>query len=139
MSLYSLKGTSGPVVNKSWTLDDRTLIGSGQDCAIRIENEAIADAHAVVEIDDGRISLSLLYDGGELYVNGQATKALDLASGDEIRIGNCRWMLQAPGLKPQKVLTNEAVRRRAPLWPWLVVGIISVLAALAWWLGYLPF
>jgi hypothetical protein len=88
---------------------------------------------------DGRISLRLLEDGGELYVNGQAIQAEDLASGDEIRIGNCRWMLQAPGLKPRKVLTDDAVRRRASLWPWLVVGILSALALLAWRLGYFPF
>ena len=139
MSLYRLKGTSGPVLNQSWVLQERTVIGSGADCDIQVGSEAIAARHAVLQLGDGRINLSLLQEGGELHVNGEAIRAGDLASGDEIRIGNCRWMLQAPGLKPQKVLTDEAIRRPVRLWPWLAVGILSALALLAWRLGYISF
>jgi predicted component of type VI protein secretion system len=139
MNIYRLKGTSGSVINQSWTLAERNVVGSGSECEIRIESDAFASAHAVVEIRDGRIIVRRLEDGGEVLVNGESIHEKGLDSGDEIRIGNCRWMLQAPGLKPEKVLTEEAVRRRSSFLPWMIVGILSALALLAWKLGYLPF
>ena len=62
-----------------------------------------------------------------------------LASGDEIRIGNCRWVLQAPGLRPEKVLTAEAVKPQRSYLPWLVVGGLLAAAAASWYLGLLSF
>jgi hypothetical protein len=66
-----------------------------------------------------------------------------LNSGDEIRLGACRWVLQAPGLRPEKVLTEQAVKQRSRLMPWLLVGALlaaaAVAATLAWQRGLLPF
>ena len=46
------------------------------------------------------------------YYIGQDERSAALASGDEIRVGACRFVLQAPGLKPRRVLTQEAVEPR---------------------------
>ena len=43
-----------------------------------------------------------LANAAETLLNGEVVEQASLASGDEIRIGNCRWVLQAPGLRPQK-------------------------------------
>lgn len=139
MSTFRLKGTSGPVINQAWTLEDRTLIGRSDDCEIRIDGKAVAPRHAAVTVEGGKVVLRLLETGGELHLNGQAVEEAALVSGDEIRIGDCRWLLQAPGLKPEKVLTEQALRRRVNLLPWLVAGTLSALALLAWRLGWLPF
>ena len=139
MSLYRLKGTSGPAISQAWSLEAHAVIGSEDGCEIRIDSETIAPRHAELNIADGEITLRLLEEGGEVHLNGESVRTARLASGDEIRIGGCRWLLQAPGLKPERVLTGEAVRRKAKLWPWLVAGGLSALALLAWRLGYIPF
>ena len=70
-------------------------------------------------------------------VNGEAVREASLSSGDEIQIGVCRWLLQAPGLKPQRVLTEVAVRPQRALWPWLLVIAAGGLAAVAWQYGWI--
>ncbi len=139
MSLFRLKGTSGPVINESWKLGERAVIGSDEKCDVRVESESVAPRHAELEVHGGQVMLRLLAEGGALHLNGQAVTETPLVSGDEIRIGPCRWLLQAPGLRPERVLTEEAVRHRVRLIPWLIVGGLSALALLAWRLGYLPF
>jgi hypothetical protein len=139
MSLFRLKGASGPVINRTWELEERAVIGRSPNCAIHIESEAVASRHAELEVANGRVTLRLLERGGELFLNGAAVTESSLASGDEIRIGSCRWLMQAPGLKPEKILTEAAVRRRIRLLPWLIAGGLSALGLLAWWLGFLPF
>lgn len=139
MTAFRLKGTAGPVINRSWDLEERVVIGSDENCAVRVESEAVAPRHAAVEVDDGQVTLRLLEGGGGLYLNGESVTRAPLVSGDEVRIGNCRWLLQAPGLKPERVLTEKLVRRRARLLPWLIAGAVSALVLLAWRLGYIPF
>lgn len=139
MSIYRLKGTAGQVTNQVWPLEQKVVIGSDPQCEIHIESESIAPRHAELEVGDGSIGIRSLADDAELFLNGAEITTASLGSGDEIRIGTCRWLVQAPGLRPQKVLTEEAVRRRVNLMPWLIAGGLSALGLLAWWLGYLPF
>ena len=113
MSIYRLKGASGPVINQSHTLGARTLIGRADDCDLRIDQDGVAGRHAEI-VDDGQGGLALnhLADGFETALNGEAVQSAALGSGDEIRIANCRFVLQAPGLRPEKVLTEQAVAKR---------------------------
>ena len=139
MAIYRLKGTSGAVANQAWSLEDKAVIGSAPDCAVQVDGDVVAPQHAELTVGDRTISLRVLETGAEVHVNGVSVVTGELASGDEIRIGNCRWLLQAPGLKPERVLTEEAVRRRPSLVPWLIAGVLATLAVLAWWLGLMPF
>jgi hypothetical protein len=72
-------------------------------------------------------------------LNGEEIRSAALASGDEIRVGVCRFVLQAPGLKPRRVLTQEAVEPRRSFIPWLVAGGLLAAAAWSWHQGWLPF
>ena len=139
MSTYRLKGASGAVINQAFTLGTRTVIGSGPDCELRVESEGIAPKHAEIVEQDGNLLLSNLDASAETLLNGEAVQQATLSSGDEIRIANCRWVLQAPGLRPQKVLTTEAVQARRGYLPWLIVIALLAGAALAWRQGWLPF
>lgn len=139
MAVYRLKGTAGPVANQAWPLDGDVVIGSDPQATIQIDSEAIAARHAALAVSPEKISLRLLSKAEGLFLNGVAVEEALLSSGDEIRIGNCRWMLQAPGLRPEKVLTDEAVRQKRGWIPWVVVAGLLGLGALAWWLDYLPF
>jgi hypothetical protein len=140
MSNYRLKGASGPVLNQSFGLGTVTVIGRADDCNLRLDTEGVMPRHAeILEEDDGGLVLLNVDPSGETLLNGEAVSRASLASGDEIRIANCRWVLQAPGLRPEKVLTREAVRTRRSLVPWLIVGGLLAAAAVAWRQGLLPF
>jgi hypothetical protein len=140
MSNYRLKGASGPVVNQAFKLGAKTLIGRADDCDLRLDAVGVAPHHAEIkESGDGSLLLINLDPAGETLLNGEVIHSTGLASGDEIRIANCRWVLQAPGLRPEKVLTSEAVRPRRSNVPWLIVAGLLATAALAWYRGLLPF
>ena len=88
---------------------------------------------------DGQLLLLNLDPAAETLLNGEAIERAGLSSGDEIRIANCRWVLQAPGLRPEKVLTREAVKPKRGYVPWLIVGgLLAAAAGPAWYRGLLP-
>jgi len=140
MSIYRLKGASGAVINQSHTLGDRTVIGRADDCDLRVDQDGVAPHHAEISDDgQGGLTLANLAERGETMLNGETVQKASLASGDEIRIASCRWVLQAPGLRPDRVLTEEAVGRRRGWIPWAVVAALLAAGGAAWYLGYLPF
>lgn len=140
MSIYRLKGASGAVINQTCTLGARTVIGSADHCDLIIDQRGVAPQQAeITAIEGDGLLLRNIGAAGETLLNGEAVESAALASGDEIRIGNCRWVLQAPGLRPEKVLTAEAIRRRRGYLPWLIVGGLLAAAAAAWHFGLLPF
>lgn len=139
MSTYRLKGASGAVINQTFTLGARTVIGSGADSDLRIESEDVAPQHAEIIDQDGALQLRNIESSAQVLLNGEPISEAMLSSGDEIRIANCRWVLQAPGLRPEKILTTEAVRAQRSHLPWLIVTALLASAALAWYRGWLPF
>ena len=144
MSNYRLKGASGPVINQAFKLSAKTLIGRADDCDLRIDSDGVASHHAEIQENaDGSLLLVSLDTAGETLLNGESVQNANLASGDEIRIANCRWVLQAPGLRPEKVLTSEAIKAKRQYVPWLIVGgLLAAAAGAAWYQGllqgYLP-
>ena len=139
MSIYRLKGASGAVANQATSLAERTVIGTAEDCDVRIEStQASGRLAEIVRQGDGLL-LRRLDGQGEVLLNGETVTEASLGSGDEIRIDRCRWVLQAPGLKPERVLTEQAVRKKAGWMPWLVAGLLVAAAAAgwAWTQGYL--
>jgi len=140
MSNFRLKGASGPVVNQTFALRKTTLIGRADDCDLRVDVEGVAAHHAEIRQNaEGSLVLVGLNPEAEILLNGEVVDHASLSSGDEIRIANCRWVLQAPGLRPEKVLTSEAVRPRRSLVPWLITAGLLAAASLAWYQGLLPF
>jgi hypothetical protein len=139
MSTYRLKGASGAVINQPFTLGARTVIGGADDCDLRVDSDGIEGRHAEIIEEQGALLLNRLASDAEVLLNGEAVDQASLASGDEIRIANCRWVLQAPGLRPQKVLTGDALKAQRSYLPWLIVGGLIAAALLAWQRGMLPF
>jgi hypothetical protein len=140
MSNYRLKGASGPVINQAFSLAANNVIGRAGDCDLRIDLEGVASRHAEVrEEPDGSLVLCNLDPASQTLLNGEPVQQASLASGDEIRIANCRWVLQAPGLRPEKVLSSGTARTRQSMVPWLIVAALLAAAATAWYHGLLPF
>lgn len=135
---YRLKGASGPVAGLNHELAGRTRIGSAGSCELVVGDSRLASELAEIRLQaDGSLRLLKLAEQGEILLNGQAVSDVLLNSGDEIRVGTCRWVLQAPGLRPEKVLTARAVKSRRRIWPWLLLAALLSASALAWYLGLL--
>jgi hypothetical protein len=148
MSHYKLKGTSGSVINQSFPFEGTIVLGSSTDCDVQLDEPGVAARHAEVRLlEDNTLLLKDLDSASGTLLNGEPVKETLLGSGDEIRIGTCRWMLQAPGLRPDRVLTTEVVQRPVRRWPrvlaWSIVAATAAgVAVLKWkpeWLsGWLP-
>lgn len=138
MSIYRLKGTSGPLINQAFPLAARLVIGRADDCDIRIDHDDIAAHHAEILVsDDGNVLLRQLEAESMTRLNGEPVSESELAGGDEIQMGNCRLLLQAPGLRPDRVLDADAVRPSAARWPWLLAALLAAGGVLAWKSGYI--
>lgn len=139
-NIYRLKGASGPVAGLNHELAERTRIGSAASCELVVDGAGLAAELAEIRLQaDGSLRLLKLAGQGDVLLNGQAVTDALLNSGDEIRVGTCRWVLQAPGLRPEKVLTAKAVKPRQTALPWLLAMALLSAAALAFQRGWLPF
>lgn len=135
MSIYRLKGTSGAVLNQNFPLGSGLRIGGSDDGSIPIEGSAVL---AEVEVQDKAVIIRALDESASLSVNGESVTEASLAGGDEIRVAGCRFILQAPGLKPERVLVGDAVRAPGPRWPWwLAAAALAAAGGLAWQQGWL--
>ena len=132
MSHYKLKGTSGSVINQSFPFGESIVLGSSADCDVQLAEPGIAGRHAEIRLLDGK-SLQLKDLGSDTgtLLNGERVTETLLGSGDEIRIGTCRWMLQAPGLRPERILTSDVVKKRSRRWPRILVWTSLAAAATA--------
>ena len=133
MSIYRLKGTSGDLLNRSFPLGDGLRIGGDGTDDIPLGGRAPL---AEVLVSDGQVRVRSLDPDAGLSVNGEPRQEAALAGGDEIRIAGYRFILQAPGLRPERVLTEEVVRPRRVLWPWLL-ALAAGGGVVAWKLGWL--
>jgi len=146
MSIYKLKGTSGSVINQSFPFGASIVLGSSADCDIQLAEAGVAPQHAEICLIDGKsLQLRDLGSKSGTLLNGEPVSETFLGSGDEIRIGTCRWMLQAPGLRPERVLTSDVVSKPVRRWPRVLIwtslaGTAATVAILKWkpeWLEYL--
>jgi hypothetical protein len=138
MAIYRLKGTAGELINRVFTLEDRLLIGRADDCDVRIAHASVAPHHAeVLRAGDGGVLLRDLGSAAGTRVNGEVVTQARLSSGDEVQVAQCRLMLQAPGLRPERVLTGAATRPHRRHWPWLLAVALVMAGLLAWQQGWL--
>ena len=138
MSHYKLKGTSGSVINRSFPLGESFVLGSSADCQVQIEESGVAAYHAEITIIDGNsLLLKDLGSQSGTFVNGEAVTEAMLSSGDEIHIGSCRWMLQAPGLRPERVLIADVVKKSPFDWirlfAWTTVAVTAGATSVIVW------
>ena len=133
MSKYHLKGMTAEVSGRKYAFDDELLLGRSPDCHVRIEDEDVADRHARVRVSEGAIVIRGLDSEHTVWVNGEQVNQRPLASGDEIRVGRYRFMLQAPGVRPESVLRAPPQAPAARRWRWLAGAAVLVAIAVAAW------
>ncbi|MEX2499905.1 MAG: FHA domain-containing protein [Wenzhouxiangellaceae bacterium] len=133
MTKYRLKSASGPLTGQTFGLGESTLIGSSEGADVRLDG--LEAEHAKIVRRDGGLVLEA---AGEVRVNGETVGTAALQSGDEIQFGTFRFVLQAPGLKPVRVL-DQVPESRASGWKWLAAaGVAAAAAAAGWWLWLGP-
>lgn len=113
---FRLKAASGELTGKTFELGEDTRIGSARDADIRLEG--VNARHCRIVFDDGVLRLE---SAGGVWVNGEPVIRRPLASGDEIRVGPHRFVLQAPGLRRERVLDRPDSRSIHP-WTWVVIA-----------------
>jgi pSer/pThr/pTyr-binding forkhead associated (FHA) protein len=127
---FRLKAASGPLTGQSFELGDDTAVGSAAGADIVVED--LLEQHARIVYDGDVLMLEAVES---TFVNGEPVTRQPLKSGDEIRFGGQRFVLQAPGLRPPSVLRDTEPERTNP-WAWVAVGLVAAggAAALAWFL-----
>jgi hypothetical protein len=130
---YRLKAASGAQTGQTFALGETTGIGAAPKADIRIEG--LAEQHARIVCRDGGLVLEA---DGDVRVNGEPVSRVSLQSGDELQFGHHRFVLQAPGLKPARVL-DRIPERRGGAWKWwIAAGAAAAAAAAGGWLLFGP-
>lgn len=131
MGHFRLKGTSGSVINRTFPFADTLVIGAAQDCDVRVQEPGVAPRQAEIRRDGDDLRLIDLAGNGATVLNGESVRQQALNTGDEIRVGTCRWLLQAPGLRPQRILTPAATQQRGFDWKRLLAWTVAAAVAAA--------
>lgn len=116
---FRLKAASGPHTGRTFDLGEDTAIGSAEQADICIEG--LPEEQARIVFDGQTLTLE---SRGEAFVNGVAVARQALKSGDEVRFGEHRFVLQAPGLRPPRVLDRADQRQGINPWTWIVIGAV---------------
>ncbi len=114
---FRLKGASGDLTGKPFELEEETVIGSAETAAIQLDG--LEERHALIRWDG---QLLVLDSAGPCWVNGEEVTHRPLQSGDELRLGPHRFVLQAPGLRPPSVLNEAPPRARISPWTWVAIA-----------------
>lgn len=86
----------------------RTSVGRRPYNDIVLEHLSVSGEHAVLLLDNGRVTLQDLDSTNGSYVNGQAVRQQPLAPGDVVELGACRLTFEHAHLQ---VLTGTAAGR----------------------------
>lgn len=75
---------------------EEMLIGRGNDCEIRLRDPDVSRHHCLIRLRGPEITISDLGSSNGTFVNGQSILSqVVLQSGDEIKVGNSRFLLDS--------------------------------------------
>lgn len=95
-----LRGVGGPHHGRCFTLERPRTIGRLRESDIRIDDPAVAERHARIELHGDRVVLRDLGSADGSVVNGDRVRDAVLASGDQIVIdAHHRFVVEAPGMR----------------------------------------
>lgn len=105
-----LRGLSGRHYGRTYTLTEPRLLGRSASADIRLDDAAVAERHAMVELHGDKVVLRALGGDGS-HVNGTAVRDAVLSPGDQIAVDQHRFLLEAPGLplRGQSAATKPAM------------------------------
>lgn len=92
-----LRGLSGPHFGRSVTLTEPRVLGRAASADVRLDDPAVAERHAVLELHGDRVVLRAQCEDTTL-VNGTPVLDAVLSPGDQLQVDQFRFVLEAPGL-----------------------------------------
>ena len=97
-SRVAIRGISGNLCGRSFTLTEPKVVGRGAACDIRVDDPALAERECQFELHGDRVVLRSLNHGEFTSVNGVPVADAVLAPGDQVVIDQHRFIVEAPGL-----------------------------------------
>ncbi len=94
----SLRGLSGAWFGRCLPLSSARVLGRGAGSDARLEGPGLQDRHAQIDIEDGAVVLRTLSPAALVRVNGHAVRGAVLSQGDQIELGDQRFVIESPGL-----------------------------------------
>lgn len=93
----SLRGLSGPWFGRTLSLTSTRVLGRGAGSDARLDGPGVQERHAQIDIEDGVVVIRALSPTALVRVNGHAVRGAVLTPGDQIELGEQRFVLEAPG------------------------------------------
>jgi two-component system, cell cycle response regulator len=89
---------TGPEIGTRYTVGAAPLIiGRGENCEIRINDNSVSRRHAMVLSRDGGWAIADLDSTNGIFLNNVAVDSAPLEDGDYVRIGNCLFRFLTGG------------------------------------------
>ena len=128
---FALRGLSGEQFGRSFALHTSLNVGRADDAGLRIPLEGISRLHARLTPAGDEVLVEDMGSVNGTWLNGKRITRAQAVHGDEIRFDTQRFQLLMPGQPLQVQAANAPTQRRGP---WLVVALLAVVAAAAFWL-----
>ncbi|MCZ6544882.1 MAG: FHA domain-containing protein [Chloroflexi bacterium] len=96
---------SGGAESRELTLGE-LVVGRQADCDIVLSDPQASRRHARIRVDEAAAVLEDLGSRNGVFVNGERVEAVELQSGDEIRIGSTTLRVSLGGLEATQVATS---------------------------------
>lgn len=133
-SLPVLRGLSAQVKDQRIEIAESLMLGSTDAADIVLSGDDIVAAHARLRWDQQTLLIERGDDQAEVYVNGKPVAQQQLNAGDELRIGQHRFVVKMPALRPQSVLRDlPSAQARSNLRWWLLAAALTAVAGAAYW------
>lgn len=139
-----LRGVGGRYHGRSFTLERPRLVGRAAEADIRLDDAAVADRHARLELHGDLVQLRDLGAGEGSVVNGQSVRDAVLRPGDQLVFdGQHRFVIEAPGHLSHAAMLEEAedepveramqpaLAQSTRRLPWLLLAALLIAAALS--------
>ncbi len=108
-----LRGVSGPLCGQGVPVRNRIVVGSGSDCAVRIEDDGLPEQAWAIENDGRRLVLRALDPSARAQLNGVEVADAALHPGDQVAFGQVRFLVEAPGLPQRGTPVSAGSQREA--------------------------
>jgi pSer/pThr/pTyr-binding forkhead associated (FHA) protein len=94
--IYRLIMLTGPLQGRRVTVERAPMtLGRAPDCTLVIPDDEVAQKHAVLEHRLDGLTVRDLGAMGKILVNGREVREAKLRHGDEVELGNTRFLVQA--------------------------------------------
>lgn len=129
LPLYVLRGQSGVVAGKSLRVIGSMTIGREPECDLVVADDGVSRKHARLRVTAAGLAVEDLGSANGTFIDGERISSGLLASGQELRLDEVRFVLSAPA-QPAGTREPEVLPRRRM--PWLAIAIAALVVVVGW-------